>query len=172
MAMRLGEVARLRTPNISLSTGIVIVTILGFGPLFGWAVAEATKLTLGLLVFVVLTPIFIRWPVESTFGVYVFLVAFDSVAVISDSGGSTVTRLVGIASVGVLLADGMIRGRLVWPPAGAIWWGLFMIWGILSAAWAREPELVFQRLPMALSTFILYLVAVCIRPSRTELLRV
>jgi O-antigen ligase len=44
-----------------------------------------------------------------------------------------------------------------------------MFWGVLSAAWALDPEPLFARLPTALSLVILYLVAVCFVPTRREL---
>jgi O-antigen ligase len=43
-----------------------------------------------------------------------------------------------------------------------------VLWAALSATWALDRSLVFERLPTALSLFLLYLVAVSIRPSRKE----
>jgi O-antigen ligase len=75
----------------------------------------------------------------------------------------------GILAGGVLLAAGLIEQRLVRPPLAALWWCLFMVWGVVSAAWAINPDLVLQRLPTALSLVAFYVIAVSFRPSRKEL---
>src|SRR5262249_22628944 len=55
------------------------------------------------------------------------------------------------------------------PPSAAIFWCVFMGWAILSAMWAIEPGLVFERLTSKVGIFCLYIMAVSIRPSRKEL---
>jgi O-antigen ligase len=155
--------------GITLSTGVCLVVALALAPLFGLALALENRIFLAALVMVALIPAVIRWPILSTFGLYVFLVPFDSVATLSESGGATLTRLVGIAAGGVLLVAGLIERRLVRPPSAALWWSLFLVWAGLSMAWAIQPYLVRGRLPTAASLFLLYLIAVSIKPTRTEL---
>jgi O-antigen ligase len=124
---------------------------------------------LAVLAMVALIPVVIRWPIVSTFGLYVFLVPFDSVATLSEAGGATLTRLVGIVAGAVLLAAGLIERRLVRPPWAALWWSLLLVWAALSMAWAIDPYLARGRLPTAVSLLVLYLVAVSLRPTRKEL---
>lgn len=160
------------TWNTPLSMGIVAVAILGLAPLFGWALASERWPIIGMLIVLALVPIVVRWPVVSTFGLYAFIVPFDAIAGQIGAGGTTLTKLVGMWAIAGLMVVGLMERRLGRPPLAALWWSLFILWGILSAAWAVSPEMVFQRLPMALSLFALYLVAVSFRPSRSELYRI
>lgn len=162
------ERAPASTAGLALSTGVCLVAALVLAPLFGWALAQEDRILLVVLVMVALIPLVIRWPVVSTFGLYAFLVPFDYVAALSEAGGGTLTRLVGIMAGGVLLVSGLIERRLVRPPAAALWLSVFMAWAVLTAAWAFNPDLAVQRLPTVASVFVLYLVAVSIRPSRRE----
>jgi O-antigen ligase len=108
----------------------------------------------------------IRWPIVSTFGLFAFLVPFDAVAAVS--GGVTITLLAGLGAGAVLLTAGIIEGRLVRPPSAALWFGLYVVWAVLSAAWAINPGMTLGSLRTLLSLYVLYLVAVSIRPSRKE----
>jgi O-antigen ligase len=154
---------------ISLSTGVCLVVAVALAPLLGWALARESWILVGLLATVALIPLIIRWPVVSTFGLYAFLVPFDTVATLAEGGGATLTRLVGVLAGGVLLVAGLVERRLGRPPLAALWWVLFMVWGIVSAVWAIDPDLVFRRLPTALSLVALYFIAVSFKPTRTEL---
>lgn len=157
--------------NAVVGNAGVLIAGLVIAPLFGWALAFERWYVATLLVVMALTPALIRWPTILTFGVYVFLIPFDSISTIADAGGSSVTRLIGILCAAVLLIDGVVvRRRLVRPPLAALWWGLFVLWSALSAAWALDPSLVFRSLPTAASLFLLYAVAALTKPSRQELL--
>lgn len=154
--------------GLALPTGLCLFVALVLAPLFGWALAQENRILLAVLVMVALIPVVIRWPIVSTFGLYAFLVPFDSVAVFAESGDSTVTRLAGILAGGVLLLAGMVERRLVRPPLAAVWWGLFMVWAALSIGWAMDATKAVGGLRTLLSLFLLYLIGVSIRPSRKE----
>jgi O-antigen ligase len=151
---------------MSLSTGVCVVVALVLAPLVGWALAEENLIVLALLAIVALIPLVIRWPIVSTFGLYAFLVPFDAVAALS--AGVTITLLAGLVAGAVMLTAGIIEGRLVRPPAAALWFGLYVIWAAVSAAWAMNPALTLGSLRTLLSLYLLYLVAVSIKPSRKE----
>jgi O-antigen ligase len=136
-------------------------------PLFGWALAAENLIVLIVLGMISLIPLVIRWPIVSTFGLYAFLVPFDSVAGLS--GGVTITLLVGLLAGGAMLTAGIVERRLGRPPWAALWWGLYVMWAIVSAAWAIKPALTLGSLRTLLSVYLLYLIAVSIRPSRKEL---
>jgi hypothetical protein len=129
------------TLSVSTSTRVLGVGLL-LAALFGWALAEEAWIGLAFLIVVGLVPIFVRWPVVSTFGVYALLVPFES-AVFPELGGSTVLKPIGALAGAVLLAIGLIERRLGRPPRSALWWGLFVVWAALSAAWALDPQMVF-----------------------------
>lgn len=167
---KLATVARGCSFVFQIETLVLLVAVLIVAPLLGRAVASEAWYVFAFLVGVALIPVFVRWPVVSTFGVYAFLAPFDSVSAIADAGGASLMKFIGILSVVVLLANGLLgRRHFVRPPFAALCWGLFMFWATLSAAWALDQDLVFQRLPTALSLFLFYLVAVSIRPSGKEL---
>jgi O-antigen ligase len=154
---------------VTLSTGLCLFAALALAPLFGWALSQGDLIFLAMPFVVISVPIVIRWPIVSAFGLYAFLVPFDTVAAISEAGGATLTRIVGILAGAVLLLAGLIERRLVRPPAAAIWWSMFMVWAALSMAWAIHPDLARLRLPTVASLFLLYIIAVSIRPTQKEL---
>jgi hypothetical protein len=106
----------------------------------------------------------IKYPVELPLGVFAFLIPFDSVLMLGQSG-HTLTWLTGAAAGGILLAYGVLSGRLTAPPRAALWWGLFILWGAASLLWALDPGQALERLPTALLLFLLYLVVVSFRIS-------
>lgn len=166
--MRLTSVVSTWTWHVPLSTGLAVVVVVAFAPLFGWALAHEQWLIAGGLGLAALIPVFIRWPVVSTFGLYAFLTtSFDSLPLLQ--GVSTLTRPVAVLAAGVLLIAGLMERRLVRPPSAAVWWTLFTVWAFLSIAWAINPQLPINRIPRALGLIVVYLVAVCFRPSRKEL---
>ncbi len=161
------NVAHWWTWNVPLSTGILVVAVFGLAPLFGLALAFEHRIALVALVMVALVPILVRWPVVPTFGVYALLAcSFDVIPFLEES---SLTKPAGVLAGAVLAASGLMERRLGRPPLAALWFGLFMVWAALSAAWALDPEAVFGRLKLALSLFFLYLVAVSFRPTRKEL---
>jgi O-antigen ligase len=163
--------------EVPLTIGLAVVAAFVLGPLIGWAAANirwdqpkrSSTVLFALLVGIPAMPVLIRWPVVSTFGLYAFLVPFDSVALITDTGGATITRLVGIVAAGVLLATGLMERRLVRPPLAALWVVLFFLWAVASLAWTVNLPLAQARLPTAASLVAMYLVAVSFRVSEREL---
>jgi O-antigen ligase len=120
------------------------------------------------LAMVALAPVLVRWPVVSTFGLYAFAATcFDAFPLLP--GGSSLAKPMGALAGAVLLGAGLIERRLGRPPDAALWWGAFTLWGILSASWALDTELVLQALQTKISLIVLYIVAVCYRPSRRDL---
>jgi O-antigen ligase len=162
--MSVYNITRLWTEDVRRPGTILVMVMLGLAPLFGWALARERWIILAGLTIVALSPVLLRWPVITTFGLYVFLLPFDVVG----AEGMAFTRPVGILAGAVLVAAGLMERRLDRPPIAVLWWGLFVIWAALSAAWALSPEMVFQRLPTVVSLFFLYAIAVSIRPSRKE----
>jgi O-antigen ligase len=132
-----------------------------------WALVTEQWILLAGLALAALAPIVIRLPVVSTFGLYALMAcSLDALPLLE---GMTLTKPVGVLTGAVLLGAGLVERRLGRPPSAALWWGLFMVWGTVSAAWAINSEAALSRLPKALSLFFLYVVAVSFRPSRKEL---
>jgi O-antigen ligase len=166
MTKAIDTLARWWTWHVPLSTGILLVTVFGLAPLFGWALAGEQWILLAVVVLVSLIPVIIRWPVVSTFGLYALLAcSFDVVPLLE---GSTLTKPIGVLAGAVLASAALVERRLGRPPSAALWWGLFVLWAALSAGWALDAGVALARLRILLSFFFLYLVTVAFRPSRKE----
>jgi O-antigen ligase len=160
-------------------TAMILVAMFALPPLLGWYLAHGLMyvkgwtqwLVFAALFMVALVPIVVRWPVISTFGLYALLTtSFDAFPLLP--GGGTLSKPAGALAGAALLAAGLVERRLSRPPTMALWWAAFMLWAVLSAAWALDSEVALKKLPSALSFFVLYLAAVCFRPSRREFLGV
>jgi O-antigen ligase len=115
----------------------------------------------------------LRWPAEIALGAFACLVPFDSVSAIgSAETGATVTRVAAAVAAVVLLGLGIVRSRRVTLPRAAFWWSLFVIWGGITIAWAKDPAPALERLPTAVSLLVLYLAATSFSISRKELARI
>lgn len=156
-----------RFADLSLSTSVQILAVFAVAPLLGWAIAQRRWVVVVGLFGVLAAPVFLRWPVVSTVGVYALLVPFEAILVVGR--GATLVRLVGMLAAAILLLVGLKQKRLVHPPIVAVWWSALILWGALTAAWAVDPDMVMSRLPTAISLLALYLVAVSFRVSAAEL---
>ncbi len=116
-------------------------------------------------------PLILLAPVEASLGVFAFLVPFDSVFIVSESG-TTLNWFIGAAAAAILLFTGLVQGRLQAPPRAALWWGLLVTWCIISIGWALDQESVLHRAPTAISLLLVYLVAVSFRVTWRELRRI
>jgi O-antigen ligase len=166
--MRLGDFGAARLRVSVPPTALALLSALVLPPLIGLALAVADEdwTLLFLVGLVCVVPLVLRWPVVTTFGLYAFMVPFDAVAGIG--GGVTLTRLLGMMTGVVLAAVGLVERRLCRPPAAALWWGLLVLWAIVSVAWALDPEVAIGRLPTVLRVYLLYLVVVSFKVSRQE----
>jgi O-antigen ligase len=153
----------------ALPVWMVVAAGLGIGPLIAWTIAEEEWRWLAALLLATAIPIALRWPIMAL-GAYAFVLPFDSVAIVADTGGSTVTRFVGIVAAGVLLAAGVMERRLVRPPLAALWVVLLFLWIIVTFGWALQLELARAWLSTAVSLVAMYLVAVSFRASKKELI--
>lgn len=144
--------------------------VAGSALILGLAIALGNWLYLALFVALATTSIAVRWPVQTSLGIYAFLIPFDSILALGGTiTGPTITRLVGLGAAAVLLVTGIVGHRFIRPPQAALWWVLFILWGGLSALWAVDMEEVLSRLPTAVSLLLLYLVVVSVNASKKEL---
>ncbi len=123
----------------------------------------------GVLAAPFLLYLFFERPFLFPLGAYVFLLPFDSVLSITGNGaGSTLTKVLGMASAASLLANGLLRRRFTLPRGAALWWMLFILYGAVSILWAKNFEEAVDRMPTALSLLGLYLVAASFRVKKKE----
>ena len=165
-ALRPWTVTNLRTPWLSPAVMITGLALL-LGVLFTWALAGEHWMSLTLVIVVGLLPIFFRWPIVSTFGLYAFLLPFDTVE--AAAGAMGFTRPLSVVTVGVLALAALTERRLHRPPMSAVCCGLVVLWCGVGTLWAIDSEGVLRRLPSMLSLFAVYIVATAIVPTRKEL---
>ncbi len=148
---------------------IILVTVLVMAAyFFGWMIASekwlfvATAFGLSLL---------LARPIEIALGLYAFLIPFESMTTIVNSDGPTATllRYVGLLAIFVTVGVGWLRERIIHPPKTALFWSLFILWGITSTLWAIDPETALHRIPTALGLWLLYMVIVSVQISTREL---
>ena len=119
---------------------------------------------LSILYFaMVLIPFLIYFCIEKPFlfpfGLYALLLPFDSVlAITGSSRGATLTKLCGILTILVLSLKGLLENRMKLPGRAAVWWALFVLYGVTSMWWAVRPELTLTIVPTAVGLLLLYAV--------------
>lgn len=123
---------------------------------------------------VAVVPLMVRWPVETALGVYALLLPFDSVLLAGQVGTIHLhlTWFAGIVACCVLLLTGLANRGFRRPPGTALWLSLFVLWVILSPAWALNTQTATFRWPILVLLLILYLVAVSMPLSEKEVRRV
>lgn len=111
----------------------------------------------------------IKNPFIFPFGLYAFLLPFDSILAVGEREvGNTVTKLLGVASIIVLSITGIVERKLKKPDKTVIWWGLFVALGCLSIWWAIEPELTYERIPTAIGLYLLYIIVASYKIKENE----
>jgi len=120
-------------------------------------IVEAKWLYLGAL----LAPLFIYLSVEKPFifpfGLYVFLLPFDSILSVTGSG-ATLTKFLGVLTILVLFLKSLYEKKLRLPNKASIYWILFIVYGLLSIFWALEPARVSSKFSTVMGLLVLYLI--------------
>lgn len=149
-----------------VSEAAAVVGAVAAGAIAGLAISRGAWWVVAGLAGVAALPAVVRWPVAVCLGAYALLLPFDSITVITEGpSGPTVTRVIGAVAGAILLVTAVATGRLVRPPAAALWWTLFTIWGAVSTAWALDTDVVLGRVPTAAGLLLLYVVATSVKGS-------
>ncbi len=150
---------------------LILILMVGITLVLGRTIAQKNWFSLTPFLVLVVTPVLIRWPLQTSLGIYAFLVPFDSIAVLDErTTGPTLTRLIGVGAVVIVLAIGLLDRRLARPPRAALWWSLFVLWGAVTALWALDTEVVLDRLPTSVSLLLMYLAvtSLCLREKELD----
>jgi O-antigen ligase len=101
------------------------------------------------------------WPIEIALGFYAFLLPFNSVSVLGGgTSGTTLNWVVGAITAIALLASGIVRKRLKFPPRAALIWLVFLLWSMLTILWSVQPQEAIKQLPTSIALVGLYILAV------------
>lgn len=108
-------------------------------------------------------------PIIFPLGLYFLLLPLNDVLSMgAEQEGSTLTMLLGVASIFSISIVGFARKKLVIPPKVVLVWGLFIFYGIISIGWAIKPELTWSRYQTAIGLFLLYLVVSSYKINKRE----
>jgi hypothetical protein len=113
-------------------------------------------LAIGALLVVIVTL------VEPVAGLYLFVIAmFAEGAALSIGTGVTAAKLVGILAFGAWLVHSLSSGRfrIEIPPQGLVAIVL-VVWGVVSAGWAIDADLVFDRTQILVQSLALYVMVI------------
>jgi O-antigen ligase len=140
--------------------------LIGSALLIGTVIAQEKWLLLGFATIMIVA---FQWPIEIALGLYAFLLPFNSITALGDGkSGTTANYALGAIAGMAMLVTGVVRKRLTWPPRAALWWPLLLLWGVLTTAWALQPQVSVHELPTAIALVLLYLVAVSWRLTENE----
>ena len=166
----MGNSFTIRRPisQVEVAPWILIGAALVAAGILGLTIAGGHWLLTGLLLAAILV---LLAPVPLALGCFALLVPFDSILALgsSASGSRTLTFLVGAGTAATLLFVGFAGRRFVRPPRTAWWWSGFLLWGLVSMAWAISPSVSLHQLPTFLALVGLYLVTVSVRIEPNEL---
>lgn len=140
-----------------------LLVLIGSAILAGTLIGQENWLLLGFAVVMILA---LCWPIEIALGMYAFLLPFNSITTLG--AGTTANYALGAIAGMALLVTGVVRKRLTWPPRAARWWLAFVLWCVLTTAWALQPQLSVHKIPTAIALVLLYLVCACWRVADNE----
>src|SRR5579864_4030033 len=166
----MGSSLTVRRPasQVEVAPWILIVVALLAAAVLGLTIAGGHWLLTGLLLAAILV---LLAPVPLALGCFALLVPFDSILALGNSGNDsrTLTFLVGAGTAAALLFVGLAGRRFERPPQAAWWWSAFLLWGMVSMAWALNFSVSLHQLPTFLALVGLYLVTVSVRIEPHEL---
>jgi O-antigen ligase len=144
-----------------------ILTLMCAAILIGRMIGQENWMLLGIVVVMILA---LRWPIQFALALYAFLLPFNSITSLGDSQpGTTANYAIGALAGMAMLATGIVKKRLTLPPRAALWWLSFVVWAVLSIAWALQPQAAIKQLPTTIALLMLYIVGVAWRPADNEL---
>lgn len=136
---------------------IWLVVALFFSIVTAKMITDAKWIYLVVLFSPLLIYISFKKPFIFPFGLYVFLVPFENLLVVTgNSKGPTLTKYLAIMAIIVLLLKGAVENKLKRPDSVVIWWVLFIAYSFLSITWGIQPN--FGRISTAIGLLVLYLV--------------
>ncbi len=152
--------------NVKFNNKVIwFVVMLFFGVITGIAIADDKWLYLGIVISPLIIYFCLHNPFVFPFGLYVFLLPFDSVSSVSESG-ATLTKYLGVLTILVLSVKGAFEKKLIKPDFTSIWWILFVLCGSLTVFWAINTKVVISQTLIGL--LVLYLVASSYKIQESE----
>ena len=137
--------------------------------IFAKAITDTNILYLLLIAAPVVIIAAFKKPLIFPFGLYLLLLPFDSVAVLTGGkSGPTLTKLLGALTILVFTMKGIFEKKFKKPDTVSLWWLFFVCYCLLSSVWAVNPSYVFSRVPTMMGLFLLYFVVAMYRINQKE----
>lgn len=154
--MKLTDTLQINKAKLSVNAMWLIVGVFAV-LIIAKTIADFRLVYLGILLLPLLIFLAIQKPVIFPFGVYVFFIPFDPISSITSGNIFTLTKLLGILTMLILFVKGIVENKFIKPNRVAIWWVLFILYGLLTVSWAINPEKVINSIPTAMGLLIFYL---------------
>ncbi len=165
------EVSPIRTWIKALTgeKGLVAASAVCVAAVLAYGISDLKIFLAGILVVPLMVYAAFKRPMIFPLGVYLFLIPFDSLlSVTGNASGTTVTMLLGAASILILVLKGTVENRLDQPGGLVMPWVLFIAFALLSMIWATQPDLARRRITTAIGLLLLYVVSASYRTSRKD----
>lgn len=154
---------------LQLQKPVVVILVLFIAALAATTIVGISWVTVVVVLVPFLVFFALKKPFLLVFGMYVFLLPFDSILVIGrEEFGPTVTKFLGIASIVVLFLTAILQKRFRKPEDAALWWGVFITLAVLSVGWGVIPEMIWMRIPTMVGLYVLYLIVSSYAIKREE----
>ncbi len=170
----LGQTQPIHAGRAALLAGIALYAIVtaavftGFGPL---PLGELrVPVGLGMAFGPLALYLLLRHPMIFPFGAYLFTIPIDSI--LQQSSGATITRIIAIASAGILGMHILARREVRMPGKAWYWWLAFVTWTGLSFIWTINAAGSLPMFLTILNLFLLLTVLALYPISQADLKRV
>lgn len=156
------------TVNKNTSYILLLLTIIA-AIIAAGAIVSENWIYLGIVISPFLVYLSIKKPFIFPFGLYAFLLPFDSVLTIANiETGPTVTRYLGLLTIFILLIKGSVEKKFIKPSVPTILFVLFVMYAFSSILWAADQESVWFRIPNAGSFLFLYVIVTSYKVQKSE----
>jgi len=99
--------------------------------------------------------------IEPVWGLYLFVAAMFAEGLLVVEAGPTGARLLGILVFGAWIARSLSSGRFqIILPLQGLFAIAYIVWGVMSAAWAIDSQLVFDRAQVLVQSIALYVLVI------------
>lgn len=147
--------------NRRLQVAYIVVALVAAEILYGAAVvalADDWYLAIAAVIGLIATVITF---IEPIWGLYLFVAAMFAEGLLVVEGGPTGARLVGALVFGAWIARSLSYGHFrITLPLQGLFAIAYIVWGVMSVAWATDPQLALGRTQVLVQSVALYILVI------------
>jgi len=99
--------------------------------------------------------------IEPIWGLYLFVAAMSAEGLVTVGAGTTLAKLLGILVFGAWIARSLSHGHFqITLPLQSLFAIAYIVWGLMSASWAIDTQLVFDRAQVLVQSIALYVLVI------------